>query len=168
MENLILAHQVARAVALVICVERRTHIGGRFTSRFLIFATLLPPRARLLAVLLRGFPPTSTRGQFPPPLACPSRLVHLLAARYAQRIRRYIVRNRGARRHIRPVADLHRRDQNGIAPDEHAVPDRRRVLRKTVVIARDRSRADIRFRPDLRIANVGEGRHLAALPEQAL
>src|SRR6185437_14627814 len=60
-------------------------------------------------------------------------------------------------------ADGDRRDQRRIRADESALADLGPVLGEAVVIAGDRSRADIRARADMRVAEISEMIGLGAI-----
>ena len=106
---------------------------------------------------------TPSPSQLAPSRCRPPRLVRLPSPRHSQRIRRNIFRDRGPRRHVRAVANPHRSHQRAITSDKNAIADRRLVLRHAVVVASDRPRADVRFAPHGRIAQISQVPGLRAL-----
>src|SRR5690606_17589040 len=68
----------------------------------------------------------------------------------------------------RARADHDRRDQRAVRSDERAFADLGPVFEEAVIIAGDRTGADIGFRADLGIADIGEVVGLGALAEPAL
>src|SRR4051812_21114300 len=84
--------------------------------------------------------------------------VALPLARDAERPRRHVVRDHGARGRIGPVADRDRGHERGVDGDPHAGADGGPVLAAAVVVGGDRARADVRALADLRVADVGQVR----------
>src|SRR5579871_394481 len=76
----------------------------------------------------------------------PARFGGLPAAPKAESIRRNVFRNRRSGGDISAVADSDGRNEDGIAADKDAIADRRLVLVHTVVVARNRSRANVGVR----------------------
>src|SRR5580704_2070989 len=107
------------------------------------FAPALPFLAPCVALHLTVGP-----RHLPPSRRRPTQLVRLPSPRHAQRVRRYIFRDRRPRRDVRAVANPHRRHQRRITPDENAIADRGLMLRHAIIVAGDRSGADVRFPPD--------------------
>ncbi len=54
------------------------------------------------------------------------------------------------------LADLERRDERGVRAEEHVFADRRVMLLRAVVVARDRACADVGTFADARIADIRE------------
>src|SRR6266404_1544175 len=106
--------------------------------------------------------------QFAPALRGPACFISLTAARDSQGIRWDVFGDRGTRRDIRPIADSNRRNQRGIASDKNFVADVRRKFVEAVVVAGNRTSADVCFRADLRIAEIGEVHRLGAFADSAL
>ena len=61
----------------------------------------------------------------------------------------------------------HRRDERGIAADEHLITDGRRIFVEAVVVTGNRACADVALAPDLRVAQVGEVHSLGAFADGA-
>jgi len=80
-----------------------------------------------------------------------------------QRIRRNIVRNTTRGRNVRSPPNLDRRNQRRIAADEHAIFDDCLVLVDSVVIARDRPRANVHAFTDFRVAQIAQVIRLRSL-----
>jgi len=96
-----------------------------------------------------------------PPLPGPhirraSRLVDLLPARNRQRVGENIAGDDAAGGHVRAAADRHGRNQHAVRANKGAFADCRAELVNAVIIAGDRAGADIRPRPDVAVADVGE------------
>src|SRR6266403_6329837 len=106
--------------------------------------------------------------QFAPALRGPACFISLTAARDSQGIRWDVFGDRGTRRDIRPIADSNRRNQRGIASDKNFVADVRRKFVEAVVVAGNRTSADVCFRADLRNAEIGEVHRLGAFADSAL
>src|ERR1700730_16285971 len=97
-----------------------------------------------------------------PERPCPARFFYLARAGQRQRIRRDVLRNHGPRSDIGAVTDLDRRHQGAIRADERMRANLRAILGEAVVIAGNRSRADIRPGADARISNVAQMVNLGA------
>src|SRR5947208_869659 len=78
---------------------------------------------------------------------------------------RDIVRHHGARARHRAPADAYRRHKHRAAADECAVLDDRLVLGCAVIVARDRTRADVDLCADLRVADIAEVAGLRPTPD---
>ena len=76
--------------------------------------------------------------------------------REAKGIRRNILGDDRARSDVGAIAHAHGRDERGIAADENALADGRRVLVDAVVVASDGAGADVCAAADARIAQIGE------------
>src|SRR5712692_3422238 len=95
-------------------------------------------------------------GKFTAFLRGPAGLVHLTAAGNSQSVRRHVFRDCRTCGDVGAITNPDGRHQRGVAADEDFVPDRRRILVEAVVIAGNRTRADVAFRSDLRVAQVRE------------
>src|SRR5882672_5256262 len=89
----------------------------------------------------------------------------LAAAREAEGIRRNVLRNRGTGGNVGAVADFYRRNENGIASDKNAIADDRGKFIHAVVIAGNRSGADVGVRAQFGVADVTQVRNFAALAD---
>src|SRR5579862_818056 len=98
----------------------------------------------------------------------PSQLIHLLAARKAQRVGWNVFRDHRAGSDIGAIAHAHGRDERCIAADEDALADGRGILVHPVVVASNCAGADVRAAADVRIAKVGEVHGLYAFAKHAL
>src|SRR4051812_27328320 len=72
------------------------------------------------------------------PLLRPILFHHLPRAPEPQRVARHRLGDHRPCRHVRAFANVDRRDECRVAPDERAVADPRGVLLEAVVVARDR------------------------------
>ena len=81
---------------------------------------------------------------------------------------RDVLGDRRPGRHVRALADGHRRDELRVAADEDVVLDHRRVLPNPVVIAGNRAGADVHLLADRRVAQVGQVVGLRPAPEPRL
>ncbi len=79
-------------------------------------------------------------------------------------IRINILGHHGACASACPCADLHRRNQHGIAANKHIVPDFCGMFVFAIIITGDRPGADVDILADVGIANVGEMPHLGTRP----
>src|SRR5688572_26797561 len=82
-----------------------------------------------------------------------------------ERIGRNVLRDGRAGADIRAAADADRRDELRVGADERAIFDDGLVFVLTVVVARDRARADVHVRADVGIADVRKVRRLCAFSE---
>ena len=76
--------------------------------------------------------------------------------------RRDVVGDHAARSGVGPVADCDRRDEGRVDARLDARADRRAVLADPVVVGGEVAGADVRALPDVRVADVGQVRHLRA------
>ncbi len=97
-----------------------------------------------------------------PERPCPAGFFYLARAGQRQRIGRDVLRNHGPRSDIGAITDLDRRHQGAIRADERMRANLRARFGEAVVIARNRSRADIRPGADARISNVAQMVNLGA------
>src|SRR6185295_4953097 len=79
-----------------------------------------------------------------------------------ERPRRHVVSNGGGGCDVNVIPEGHRRDQGGVAADLHPVSDRRRVFREAIVVAGDRSGADVCISTYRHVPEVGQVVRLAA------
>ena len=107
-------------------------------------------------------------GEFAAFFRCPPGLVHLAAAADTQAIGGNVFGNRGPRSNVGVIADAHGRYENRVATNEHSLADRRGMLLKAIIVARDRSSANIGLGTDLRIAEIGKVRHFRAFADDGL
>src|SRR5262245_35872442 len=91
-----------------------------------------------------------------PGLGLPARDRHLARARHGELPGGRVLADGGSRADIGAARDAHRRDQRRVRADEALVLDHGAVLRYAVVVAGDRSRADVDARAHLGVADVGE------------
>src|SRR5438067_1654011 len=84
------------------------------------------------------------------------RFVLLTNAADGESVGGYVLGDGRAGRDVRAVADVHRRHELRVGPDEHAFADDGLVLGGTVVVAENRSRADVRVLADVAVAEVRE------------
>src|SRR3984893_1549596 len=91
-----------------------------------------------------------------PERPCPAGFFYLARARQRQRVGPAVSRNRGPRSDIGAVTDLARRHQGAVRADERVRANLRAIFGEAVVIAGNRSRADIRPGADARISNVAQ------------
>src|SRR6185437_10664398 len=82
--------------------------------------------------------------------------VDLPGSPQGQGVCRYVLGQHAARGDVGAVADRDGRDKRSVRADEGVGPDRRPVLVDPVVIAGDRTGADIRPRPDAGVADIGQ------------
>src|SRR5260221_471936 len=95
----------------------------------------------------------------------PAGLDSLAAAREAKCIRRNVLCDCRTGSDVGTVANFYRRDENGIASDKNAVTDDRGKFIHAIVIAGNRSRADVRVRAQFGVADVTQVRHFAAFAD---
>src|SRR6267142_5300988 len=124
-------------------------------------ARLRFPFFRLLPWLLFG-------RQFAPAPRGPAGFIGLTAACDSQGVRGNVVGDRGTRGDIGAIADSNGGNQRGITSDKNFVADVRREFVEAVVVAGDRASADVCFRADFRIAEIGEVHRLGAFADSAL
>ncbi len=88
----------------------------------------------------------------------PARMLACCGRGDRQRARRHVLGDRRPGGDVRAVAHAHGRDELRVAADEHAgVPGVVSMLVRPVVVAGDRSGADVAVRTDRRVAQVGSG-----------
>src|SRR5438874_632792 len=102
---------------------------------------------------------------FPRPFPAVARHLRLLVER--KRAGGHVLPNGGARADRRAAADRHRRDELGIGADVHVVFDNCAMLFRTVVVADDRSGADVDVGPHRRVSHIREMVRLAAGADRA-
>src|SRR5437588_11425359 len=107
-------------------------------------------------------------GEFAAFFRSPPRLVHLAATADTQAIGGNVFGNRGPGSDVGVIADAHGRYENRVATNEHSLADRRGMLLKAIIVARDRSSANIGLGADLRIAEIGKVRHFRAFADDGL
>src|SRR5918994_2256631 len=98
-------------------------------------------------------------------------LVDLLRRKACERVVRDVVGDDGSRRRPRIVANSDRSNEHSVYCHADVAPDRRLALGLTVTVGevrRDRSCADVRPLPDLRVADIREMRHPGVLPDGRL
>src|SRR5688500_1448122 len=105
------------------------------------FSPLPPGEGRKALLLLRALPALYRR---------------LAPARDRELARRCVGRDRGARADRRVAPDRDRGHERGVRADERAVLDPRDVLVRAVVVASDRSGADVDAAADLAVAEVAQ------------
>ena len=100
------------------------------------------------------------------PLALrPAGEVALRPARDRQRARRDVAAYDGPATGRGAVADLDRRDEGVVGAGAGVTADAGAVLGDPVVVGEDRARPDVGLLADLRVADVGQVRHLGALAD---
>ena len=82
-----------------------------------------------------------------------------------ERVGLHILCHRTARRDIRAVSDLYRRNQIAVAADKDIVPDLRAIFVRAVIIDKDYAAAQIYTAADIRITDIGQVRGLRAVSE---
>src|SRR3954470_10465967 len=95
----------------------------------------------------------------------PAFLYNLTSTAKTQCVIGDIVRNNRAGAYECALTDGDGSHERGIRPDEGSLADFGPVFAETVVIARDRARADIRLGADAGVAKIGQVAHLGAGPE---
>src|SRR5579864_8295813 len=90
-----------------------------------------------------------------PKLTRPARLFRLPAASKRERVGRDILGDHRTRADIGAVADLYRRDQRGIRAYKGRRADIGKMLVEAIVIAGDRTCADIGAGANARVADIG-------------
>src|SRR3984893_17184315 len=99
-----------------------------------------------------------------PERPCPAGFFYLARAGQRQRIGRDVLRNHGPRSDIGAITNLDRRHQGAIRADERMRANLRAIFGEAVVIASNRSSADIRPVPTARTSNVSQMANRCAGP----
>src|SRR5438128_348106 len=128
-----------------------TEDAGRRSREGALGSRLAVPSRRLVLTFVRPFG-----------------LHDLARASQSQRKRRHVLGDDAARSDVSPLAHRHRRHERRVAADERTGLDARGMLVLAVVVAGDRSRADVHRRADGGVAQVRQVRRLRAFAEHGL